>query len=398
MRDPRKRTHVRKVIGPRHAPWPPVGEHLRPRLGYPIRNHVREGWSQIATGLSRLEAHEEAAQSAGASPVCSIQTRTFIESELGPVSNSGARTNGAEDLGEEHISVGSFKSVVTSAGLLKDSPLLFAQLQVQQLVAANRRKDEFLAFLAHELRSPLGAIGYAVGLLRKDSTDSGRQQPLQALIERQVLRMTQLVDEVLDVSRITNGLLNLHNERVDLRVVIIHAMETLQSDIKGRKQHLSSCMPEVPVWVMGDERRLEQIFVNLLANASRYTDNGGQLTTWLCTEGAAAVIRIRDSGIGMAPESLSGIFELFRQANEADPRSKAGLGVGLALVRQLVDLHGGRVTAASEGIGRGSEFTISLPIHPHRLPVTVEMGEESVISPAGRTSHSASQAEKGCRG
>jgi signal transduction histidine kinase len=150
----------------------------------------------------------------------------------------------------------------------------------------------------------------------------------------------------------------------------------------------------VPVWVMGDERRLEQIFVNLLANASRYTDNGGQLTTWLCTEGAAAVIRIRDSGIGIAPESLSGIFELFRQANEADPRSKAGLGVGLALVRQLVELHGGRVTAASEGIGRGSEFTISLPIHARGLPATVEMGEESLISPAGRTTHSPSQAEK----
>ena len=150
---------------------------------------------------------------------------------------------------------------------------------------------------------------------------------------------------------------------------------------------------------MGDERRLEQIFVNLLANASRYTDNGGQLTTWLCTEGAAAVIRIRDSGIGIAPESLSGIFELFRQANEADPRSKAGLGVGLALVRQLVELPGGKGRSGySEGIGRGSEFTISLPIHPHWLPVTVEMGEESLISPAGRTSHSASQAEKGCRG
>ena len=207
MRDPRKRMHVRKVIGPRHAPWPPAGENLRPRLGYPISNHVREGWSQIATGLSETSRlAKEAARSAGASPICSIQTRTFIESELGPVSKSGARTNCAEDLGEEHISVGSFKSVATSAGLLKDSPLLFAQLQVQQLVAANRRKDEFLAFLAHELRSPLGAIGYAVGLLRKDSTDSGRQQPLQALIERQVFRMTQLVDEVLDVSRITNGL------------------------------------------------------------------------------------------------------------------------------------------------------------------------------------------------
>jgi signal transduction histidine kinase len=190
--------------------------------------------------------------------------------------------------------------------------------------------------------------------------------------------MTHLVDEALDVSRMTNGLLSLNRERVDLRVVILDAVETMQAEINGRDQCVTTRMPPAPVWVLGDDRRLEQVFINLIANASRYTHVRGKLTIWLYIDADDAVIRIRDSGIGIAADSLSGIFQLFRQANSADPRSKAGLGVGLALVRQLVELHGGTVTAASEGIGRGSEFTICLPILKNLLPVASAAAAEEL--------------------
>ena len=235
-----------------------------------------------------------------------------------------------------------------------------AQLQVQELASANRRKDEFLAMLSHELRSPLSSIRYAVSLLRRPTGVAGSQLRMQALIERQLGRVTHLVDELLDVSRITNGRLHLQRERVDLRVIVNNAIETLESDLSERNHRLAVELPDAPVWLQGDPCRLEQVFVNLVANASRYTDAGGELTVCIHAADGHAVVRIRDSGIGIAPRALAHIFDLFKQANEADPRSKAGLGIGLAMVRKLVELHEGSVTAASAGLGQGSEFTVRL--------------------------------------
>jgi signal transduction histidine kinase len=240
-------------------------------------------------------------------------------------------------------------------------PLRQAQLRVQELATANRRKDEFLAMLSHELRSPLAAIQNAVGLLSSQTGETPPRHRTQALIERQVRRMTQLVDDLLDVSRISHGRLHLQRERIDLRVVVSNAIETLESDIKERHHQLSTALPDAPVWLQADPWRLEQVFVNLLANASRYTDAGGELAVWVHTRDGQAVVGVRDSGIGIAPDALPHIFDLFRQADEAAPRSKSGLGIGLALVRNLVELHGGSVTAASAGIGQGSEFTVRLP-------------------------------------
>jgi len=237
-------------------------------------------------------------------------------------------------------------------------PLRQARLRVEELATANRRKDEFLAMLSHELRSPLAAIQNAVRLL---SSETPPRQRTQALIERQVRRMTQLVDDLLDVSRISHGRLHLQRERIDLRVVVSNAIETLESDINERHHQLTTALPDAPVWLQADPWRLEQVFVNLLANASRYTDAGGELAVWVHTRDGQAVVGVRDSGIGMAPDALAHIFDLFRQADEAAPRSKSGLGIGLALVRNLVELHGGNVTAASAGIGQGSEFTVCLP-------------------------------------
>jgi signal transduction histidine kinase len=250
---------------------------------------------------------------------------------------------------------------VVGTSTRQDGPLLQARLQVDALACANRRKDEFLAMLAHELRSPLAAIHYAVRFVGKQAGEASTQQRMQAVIERQLGRMTHLVEELLDVSRITSGHLHLQRERLDLRDVVSHAIETLEWDLLERNHRLTTKLPDAPVWLQADAARLEQVLVNLLANASRYTDAGGRLAVWVHLKDREAIIRVRDSGIGIAPEALPHIFDLFKQGNAADPRSKAGLGVGLAVVRNLVELHGGSVTAASAGVGQGSEFTVRLP-------------------------------------
>ncbi|MBW4052552.1 MAG: HAMP domain-containing histidine kinase [Proteobacteria bacterium] len=236
------------------------------------------------------------------------------------------------------------------------------QVRVNGLVADDRAKDELLAILGHELRTPLGAIANALAVLRSEQKQTAAQRRAQALIDRQVRRMMGLVDDLFDASRIRHGCLRLRRERMDLRAVVSHAVETLESETNGRRQQLDIALPEEPVWLRADFERLEQVFVNLLANASRYTDEGGKIAIFMHLRDGHAVVRVRDTGIGIAPEALPLIFDLYRQADAASPRSRPGLGIGLALVRQLVQLHGGSVSAASAGLGRGSEFTLRLPL------------------------------------
>ena len=293
--------------------------------------------------------------------IVDAESGTVLETLLFPEQKSGPRING--DVGHRtYPPVGAR----IPASVVRDispqtRPLRQARLRVKELTAANRRKDEFLATLSHELRSPLAAIQNAVGLLSSQTGETPARQRTQALIERQARRMTQLVDDLLDVSRITHGRLQLQRERIDLRATVSNAIETLESDINERGQQLTTALPDAPVWLQADPWRLEQVFVNLLANASRYTDAGGELAVWVHTRDGQAVVGIRDSGIGIAPDALPHIFDLFKQADEAAPHSKSGLGIGLALVRNLVELHGGSVTAASAGIAQGSEFTVRLP-------------------------------------
>jgi two-component system CheB/CheR fusion protein len=232
-----------------------------------------------------------------------------------------------------------------------------------QLREANVRKDEFLAMLAHELRNPLTPITHAMVLLRRGT---GAQDPtrLYELIERQVTRLKRLVDELLDIARISHGHIELKQTMVDLVDVVEHAAEACRPRIEERRHELSMTLPPGVVCVHGDAVRLEQVVSNLLENAAKYTEPGGRIDITLREEGSEAFLSIRDNGIGIAPERLENIFDLFTQIDSSLDRSAGGLGVGLTLVRRVLELHEGRIVAKSAGLGQGSEFIVRLPVVP----------------------------------
>jgi PAS domain S-box-containing protein len=236
----------------------------------------------------------------------------------------------------------------------------------EALREADRRKDEFIAVLAHELRNPLAPIRNAVQLLLRLGPDEPRLVRARQTIERQVRHQARLIDDLLDVSRITRGKIQLCSERLDLTRVIRDAVEDCGSVLAGAGVQLSLELPEEAVWVEGDAIRLAQVVGNLLQNAAKFTDQGGRVFVCLAVdrESQRAVIRVRDTGIGIEPEMLPHVFETFAQADRSLDRSLGGLGLGLALVKGLVDLHGGEVRARSEGLGQGAEFTILLPLAP----------------------------------
>ena len=235
--------------------------------------------------------------------------------------------------------------------------------QVDELLTALRRKDEFLATLCHELRSPLGAIENAVGILKgHPGQELAVQQRLHALIERQVRHIIRLTADLMDVSSISRGQLCLQRERIDLRVVLQQAIETMDSELQPLGHRLVITLPDAPVWLQADPTRLQQVFDNLLANAFKYTDPGGDLALPLHVRDGYAVVNVRDSGIGIGAETLPHIFDLFMQADPPARHYRPGLGIGLALVRMLVEMHGGSVAAMSAGAGQGSEFLVQLPV------------------------------------
>jgi len=230
------------------------------------------------------------------------------------------------------------------------------------LAEANRSKEEFMALLSHELRSPLSPIRNALHILRQMKTNDPIIEQAGNIIARQVTVMVRLVDDLLDISRITKGKLRLTKENVELRVVVNHAAETARPLMDARKHDFSVAIPTTPLWVAADPVRLEQVIVNLLNNAAKYTDPGGLVRMTIFQDGDEAVIRVRDNGVGIAPELLPHIFELFTQVDGSLGRSYGGLGIGLALARNLVEMHDGRLQASSSGPGKGCEFTIKLPM------------------------------------
>ena len=236
--------------------------------------------------------------------------------------------------------------------------------RAEQLADADRRKDEFLAMLGHELRNPLGAVSNALHVLRAGggAGASGSGARMLDVIERQVGHLTRLVGDLLEVSRITRGEIALRKEALDLRAVVVRAVETAQPWIDERKHRLALERPPQPLTLAGDAMRLEQVFANLLHNAAKYTDPGGRIDVSLERQGDAAVVRVRDDGIGIQPELLPHVFELFTQGDRSLDRARGGLGIGLTLVRQIVELHGGTIEARSEGKARGTEMVVRLPV------------------------------------
>jgi signal transduction histidine kinase/ActR/RegA family two-component response regulator len=237
----------------------------------------------------------------------------------------------------------------------------FLRSQAEALRRSDRRKNEFLATLAHELRNPLAPLGNAVGVLRRHPTTDPIILQIRDIFDRQVQQMARLLDDLLDVSRIAQGKVMLQKEAVSLAAVVGHAVQMNEPLLKARELHFEVVAPTHEVWLEADPIRLAQIIVNLVNNAGKYTERGGRVWLTLGQEDAHAVLRVRDTGAGIAPELLPHIFDLFTQAEWPVDRSQGGLGIGLALVRRLVELHGGAITASSPGVGNGSEFVVRLP-------------------------------------
>ena len=229
---------------------------------------------------------------------------------------------------------------------------------------ANRRKDEFLAMLAHELRNPLAPILNSVLVLGAANAQPSDLAWALKVLERQVRHMSRLIEDLLDVSRVMRGAIQLRKEPSELSKLIDHAIEVTRSFIETRRHQLTVTLPEEPITLNVDPIRIEQVVTNLLHNAAKYTPEGGQINLSVARENGQAVIRVRDNGIGIAPEHIHEIFDLFMQVDNSLERSLGGLGIGLTLVKSLTELHAGSVEAQSDGLGEGSEFTIRLPALP----------------------------------
>jgi signal transduction histidine kinase len=230
------------------------------------------------------------------------------------------------------------------------------------LQLADQRKNEFLAMLGHELRNPLAPIKNAAQLLKRMPVSDPKLEAIQQILDRQVGHLAHLVDDLLDVSRIVQGKIALRMEAIDLAGVLDQALETSQPLIQSRRHDLVVSVPDEPLPLLGDRERIAQLISNLLNNAAKYTPPGGVIRLTIVREGGEALIRVKDTGEGISGSLLPRIFEVFTQAERTLDRAQGGLGVGLAIVKSLVELHEGRIEARSEGPGKGSEFLVWLPL------------------------------------
>jgi PAS domain S-box-containing protein len=240
--------------------------------------------------------------------------------------------------------------------------LVQAMVEAQALADLNRRKDEFLAMLSHELRNPLSPIVNALHLLKLGKVDPALGEQARTIIERQTAQLSRLVDDLLDVSRINTGRIRLQKDHVDLRDVVERAGEATRSLMEERHHHLEIRVPAEPVWVLADRTRIEQVLGNLLTNAAKYTPDGGRISVVLEEREGKAVTAVADNGIGIPATLLPRVFELFTQGERDSDRRLGGLGVGLTVVHKVVEMHGGEVEARSGGPGAGSEFVVTLPV------------------------------------
>lgn len=249
------------------------------------------------------------------------------------------------------------------------------QLRDAQLREADRRKDEFLATLAHELRNPLAPVAYALRLLRLKGASQPHVERSADLIDRQVKAMSRLIDDLMDVSRINQGKIQLHSSRVELAGILQDAIDAARPMIDEQRHTLVLQLPPPSLTLDGDPTRLAQVFMNLLLNAAKYMDAGGRIELTVDTSADEARVTLTDQGIGIAPGRLEKVFEMFSQEEAALSRSRGGLGIGLALTRRLIELHGGSIAALSEGVGHGSSFVVRLPLAGPAAPAGMALPE-----------------------
>lgn len=311
----------------------------------------------------------------GAVPVCltellrSVPSTTTIGSSRADSIAAALETGSAIDDVEAVLTAASRSTPVSVSiqpirenGERAIAALVMCHRVVQREV--DRRKDEFLAVLGHELRNPLGAILTAVRMLQLKGPPEPQLQKLRDTILRQTLQLSKLVDDLLDVGRIDTGKLRLDKQRVELNAIVKDAVDACTSLIDERHHTLTVVLSPTPVIVEVDGARIVQVICNLLNNAAKYQKEGGHVEVTASAESGAAVIRVRDDGVGIAPEMIDRIFERFVQIGSSQHRDLGGLGIGLSLVKAVVELHGGSVQARSAGVGRGSEFVVTLPVAP----------------------------------
>jgi signal transduction histidine kinase len=247
-----------------------------------------------------------------------------------------------------------------------------------RLREANRRKDEFLATLAHELRNPLAPVRNAVQVLKMKASGPEQVQWAAQLVDRQVAAMSRLIDDLMDISRINQGRILLRRSVIDLNEVLNDALETAQPLIQEQEHKLTFTPASGPLPVDADRDRLAQVFMNLLNNAAKYMDRGGEIELRVATEGQHVVVSVRDAGIGIPVHRLQSIFEMFSQEESAIARSRGGLGIGLSLTQRLIQMHEGQITARSDGPGKGSEFTVRLPLAAAQQPEAAQAARSSL--------------------
>ncbi len=290
----------------------------------------------VATDLTALKAAEAALRSANDELEARVLART---AELSLVNDA-------------------LRAEITERSRLEEE----LRNKAEALLDADRRKDEFLSMLAHELRNPLAPILMATEMLRHLSSGNLAIERYRMVIDRQARNLTRLVDDLLDVSRITRGAITLQTKYLDFRSVMQSAIEAARPLIDVCRHELSISLPELPLMTVGDPTRLEQIIVNLLNNAAKYTEVGGKIHISATNSDGQAVVRVRDTGMGMPPDLVPHVFDLFVQGSRSLDRAQGGLGIGLTMAKSLVAMHGGSIEAHSQGIGRGSEFVVRLPL------------------------------------